>query len=130
MSLSGKGSISCENSVKAGLQGTAIGMLNMIGIGSLLKSIPGFDAENNAEQALKDAQDALNNAQSTWSTAITDIKYQIIEDQINNLQSLIKAAASQQALIIETLSQKIDSNSLMISMLIILVIFLVLYDIV
>lgn len=130
MSLSGKGSISCENSVKAGLQGTAIGMLNMIGIGSLLKSIPGFDAENNAEKALEDAQEALNNAQSTWSSAITNMQFQIIQDQINNLQSLIKAAASQQALITETLSQKIDSNSLMISMLIILVIFLVLYDIV
>lgn len=130
MAVSNSAGMSCDNSLEAGLQGTVMGMLNLVGVGSLLEGSSGFDAQTKADKALEEASDSLNDAVATWSTAITDMKFQIVEDQIDNLQMLIKAASSQQSLINETLSQKINSNSLMISMVVILVIFLVLYDIV
>jgi len=119
-------SASCDGSVKAGFLGAATGLLNIVGLGGLVPN----NGQADAQAALTAANNALQSATTQWTTAITNEKYKIIEDQIDNVQSLVTTATNQQAVINESLGEKIETNALLIGMLVALVAFLVMYDII
>ena len=131
MSISFTQSLSCgSDSTKAGLEGALSGLLGVVGLGGVVSAIPGMDTEKKTQDALAAAQQNLQTQTTKWQSAIQDMKTQVIEDQIGNLQSLITASANQQYVIDETLSEKTQSNALLISMLVALVFFLVMYDVI
>lgn len=130
MSISFSQSLSCgSDSTRAGFEGAVEGLCNIVGLGGVVSAIPGMDTAKKAQAALSDANDQLKKITNQWQQTLTDMKTQITEDQIADLQSLIDASSKQQGLIDETLNEKVQSNSLLISMLVVLVLFLVMYDI-
>ena len=130
MSISFSQSLSCgSDSTKAGLEGALTGLCNIVGLGGVVSDIPGMDTEQKAKDALADANTNLQKVTAQWTTTLNNMKTQIQQDQVNDLQSLIDASVTQQSVINETLNENVESNSLLISMLIVLVLFLVMYDI-
>jgi hypothetical protein len=117
------GSPSCNGSWKAGLEGAAKGFVNIIGLGGLIPQ------DTQGQDDLSAAQASLSSATTEWNKAIAAEEARITEDQISYLQTLIVFASDQQQAINTMLSEKEQTNSLLIGMLIVLVIFLILYDV-
>ena len=123
-SLEQGGSPTCDGSWKAGLLGAAKGFVGMIGLGGLIPQ------DNSAKEALESAQSSLQNATTQWNKAIQAEQDVILQDQIAYVQQLVVFASDQQQAINEMLGEKEETNGLLIGMLIVLVIFLILYDII
>jgi hypothetical protein len=123
-SLEQGGSPTCDGSWKAGLLGAAKGFVSMVGLGGL---IPG---DNTAKDALESAQSNLQSATTQWNKAIQAEQDVILQDQIAYVQQLVNFASDQQQAVNEMLGEKEETNGLLISMLVVLVIFLILYDII
>ena len=131
MSVNFSDSISCgKQGWKAFGQGLFTGLLSVIGLGSTVSNIPGMSAQQDAQNNLTSAQAALSTATTQWGQAIDNEKTAIIQDTDVLLQALIVASNNQNAVIDETLNEKIENNSSLISVIIILVVFLILFDIV
>jgi hypothetical protein len=99
-------------------------------MGSLVSAIPGMHDSQDAQQALQQAQQDLSTITKEWQDAIAQEKFKILQDEEDLLQGMIKANQNQQAVIDETLNEKVQTNSLMITMLTILVVFLIIYDLI
>ena len=110
------------DSVAAIFGGLGEGLLGIIGLGSL---IPGQDSANDA---LKDAQEQLNNAQAKWTDIIQSQQFGILQDKITYLQDVMVFSSAQTSILNEMTNESVGENRLLIYMLIILVIFLILYD--
>ena len=123
MSIDFSQSGSCDGSVAAGITGALKGSLGMFGLGGLIPS------DSDAQEMLTQAQQNYTKATTTWSNAISDEKSAIEEAQNAYLQECIDFSIKQQQIINQLLGQKIGTNSLMIGMLFVLIIFLILYDI-
>ena len=125
MGISYEVSPSCGNSsITEGLIGMVDGLLGMFGLNGLLPS------SGVAKEELLKAQQAMEKAQTEWAAIIQDVKFKIIQDQLSYLQELMNFSNLQVNVMFETVNEKIATNSLMITMLVILVVFLILYDIV
>lgn len=123
MSIDYKQSPSCNGSWLAGLDGAGKGILNLVGAGALIPS------DNQAQEDLQAAQTSLSVATTEWNKAIADEKAVIVTDRERYLRQLITFSSDQQSVINEMLGEKIQTNSLLIGMTVILIIFLILYDI-
>lgn len=124
-------SASCGKSgIKAGIEGALSGFANIVGAGALVSGIPGMHDTENAQAALQEAQKNLSDVTAKWQAAITNEKFKILQDESDLLQKMIQANQNQQAVIDETLNEKVQTNSLMITMLTILVVFLIIYDLI
>jgi hypothetical protein len=114
----------------AGIEGALSGFANIIGAGPLISAIPGMNDTESAQQALQAAQKKLSDVTAKWQSAIENEKFKILQDESGLLQKMIQANQNQQAVIDETINEKVQTNSLMISMLTILVVFLIIYDLI
>lgn len=124
MSINFGGSTSCDGSTRAGGMAGVKAFCGMLGLGALVPE------DNNAKEALQAAQASLTNAQTQWNKAIQDEQNVILQDQIKYVQQCVVFASDQQQAINEILSEKEQTNGLLIGMLIVLVIFLILYDVI
>lgn len=123
LSLSGT---TCGNDgVSAGFMGAINGALGIFGLGGVL----GNSSEQASQKALSDANAQLQKQTSQWTTAILNERLNdiILATKIN--KAMTQAAEAQQNVVNEVLNDKIQTNSLMISTLAILVLFLIFYDI-
>ncbi len=120
----------CDGSTKAGITGAIVGAFNIVGAGPIISAIPGMHDPESAQQALQEAQKKLSDVTSKWQSAIQNEKFKILQDESGLLQKMIQANQNQQAVIDETINEKVQTNSLMISMLTILVVFLIIYDLI
>lgn len=123
MSLVQGGSPTCDGSWKAGLLGGAKGLVSIIGLGGLIPT------DNSAQDDLTAAQASLSNATAQWNKAIAAEQDVILEDQISYVNELVAFANDQQQAVNEMLGEKVQTNGLLIGMLVVLVIFLILYDV-
>jgi hypothetical protein len=123
MSIDFSQSGSCDGSAAAGITGALKGSLGMFGLGGLIPS------DSDAQDMLAQAQKNYTAATTKWTNAISDEKSAINEVQNQYLQQCIDFSSKQQQIINQLLGEKIETNSLMIGMLFILIIFLILYDI-
>ena len=124
-------SASCGSSgAAAGIEGALSGFANIIGLGPVVSAIPGMHDEQDAQDALQQAQANLSKVTSQWQSVITNEKFKIAEDESNFLQGLINTSQQQQYVVDEILNEKVSTNSLMIATLAVLVTFLILYDII
>lgn len=131
MAVSFSQSASCGgDSGMAGFAGALSGLANIIGLGGLVSAIPGLHDSQDAQKALQAAQANLSQVTDQWKSIIEDEKLKGLEDEENLLQTMIQANQNQQGAIDEVLNEKIQTNSLMIAMLTILVVFLIIYDLV
>lgn len=110
------------DSVAAILGGLGEGLLGIVGLGGL---VPGQDSANDA---LKDAQKALSDAQTKWSNIIESQKFGILQDKITYLQDVVVFSSAQTSILNEMTNESVGENRLLIYMLIVLVIFLILFD--
>jgi hypothetical protein len=118
--------LKCGNDgVSAGINGTLSSLLNVVGLGALLPNT----AEKDAEQALSDATTQMQTETSKWQTVLTNETTQITLDASKLATTMTQAATEQQQVVNEILKESISTNTLMISTLAILVIFLIFYDV-
>ena len=122
-------SASCDGSVGAGFKGAVAGLLNIAGLGGVFSSISGMNPAQDEQEKLQGLQSNLTAITTKWQTAITNEKFKGLEDIDSFLQALITTSQEQQSVINEVLNEKVSTNSLMIGTLVILVVFLILYDI-
>lgn len=111
-----------DDSVASIFGGLGEGLLGLVGLGGL---VPGQDSAN---EALKDAQKALSDAQAKWSNIIESQEFGILQDKITYLQDVLVFSSAQTSILNEMTNESVGENRLLIYMLIILVIFLILYD--
>jgi|UniRef100_A0A6C0KSE0 predicted PurR-regulated permease PerM len=118
--------LSCGNDgVSAGFMGAINGALGVIGLGGIL----GNTSQQDSQKALSDANAQLQKETSEWNSAILNQKLNDIILATNINKSIQNAAEAQQNVVNEILGEKIQTNSLMIGVLAILVLFLIFYDI-
>ena len=117
MSLVQGGSPTCDGSWRAK------GLVSIIGLGGLIPT------DNSAQDDLTAAQASLSNATAQWNKAIAAEQDVILEDQISYVNELVAFASDQQQAVNEMLGEKVQTNGLLIGMLVVLVIFLILYDV-
>ena len=130
MSVSFNQSASCgSGGVSAGIEGALSGFANIVGLGSLVSGIPGMHDTQNAQTALQDAQSQLGKVTSQWQQAIQNLNEKTQNDKFTLVQSLINASINQQAVLNEVLNDSVQTNTLMISTLSMLVLFLILFDV-
>jgi hypothetical protein len=129
MSIDYHGSTSCDGSGKVGLLGAITGVSNIIGLGGVLSGINGMDDVGDEQKQLQKAQQNLKDVTTKWQNAIQNLKLQGLQDEVQFLQTMITAVNEQESVITETLNEKVSTNSLMIGTLIILVTFLIFFDI-
>lgn len=104
----------------AGVSGAANGLLGIVGLGGFWNPI---DSSN-----LSQAQSALQATEEYWSQRLQQCQTALDTAQKNFLDQEIQDSKTQQAVTDEFLSERISSNSLVIGLLAMLVLFLVLYD--
>jgi hypothetical protein len=119
-----------RGSTEAGLEGTLSGIFNIVGLGGVVSAIPGMNDTQDEENELNAAKTQLAATSLNWQNKIAAMNATIDKDRIAILQSMITTNQNQQAVIDETLNEKVQTNSLMIGMLTILVFFLIVYDLV
>lgn len=116
-------SVSCSEGAAAALGGLGKSLLGLFGMGELASG------DDKTTQDLQDAQKAFNDAKEAWNETIADEKYKIQEDQLGYLQELMNYGTLQESLINETLSESVGKNTILIYMLVVLVFFLIVFDI-
>ena len=118
--------LKCGNDgVSAGVTGALSGLLNVVGLGSFLPNT----AEEDAQKALSDATTQMTDETNKWTQVLANTQLQISLDASKLSTTMTQTATEQQQVVNEILSEKIQTNSLMISTLAILVIFLIFYDV-
>lgn len=130
MAFSFSQSGSCNGSAAVGIEGTLSGLANIVGLGGLVSAIPGMNSEQDAQKNLQSAQQNLSKVTDQWKSIIGDEKLKGLEDEETLLQTMINTNANLETAITEVLNEKIQTNSLMIVVLTILVIFLIIYDLI
>lgn len=114
--------MSCDGSTRAGFLGASNATLSLMGLGGFW--------ENTDSKSLKEAQQELASAQKKWKTKLDNIKGKITEDEMKVLDIQIQKASRQHDVAEEILGEKIQKNTLVIGMLLVLVFFLIIFDLI
>lgn len=118
--------LSCgSDGVSAGIMGALNGLLGIVGLGGIM----GNTSEQASQKALSDATAQMKKETEQWSNAILNEKLENLKLYTDIVKNMSQAAQAQQSVVNEILSEKIQTNSLMIGTLAILVIFLIFYDV-
>jgi preprotein translocase subunit SecF len=114
-----------ESGAKAA--GAEIGrsLLGMFGAGDLIPN----NAEKNAQKALQEARETFNEVSQKWTEAIENQKNQIVQSQIKYLKEQVTYTQTASSIVSETLGEQLETHGTLIGMLVVLVIFLILFDI-
>ena len=114
-----------ESGAKAA--GAEIGrsLLGMFGAGDLIPN----NAEKNAQKALQEARETFNEVSQKWTEAIENQKNQIVQSQIKYLKEQVTYTQTASSIVSETLGEQLETHGTIIGMLVVLVIFLILFDI-
>jgi preprotein translocase subunit SecF len=114
-----------ESGAKAA--GAEIGrsLLGMFGAGDLIPN----NAEKNAQKALQQARETFNEVSQKWTEAIENQKNQIVQSQIKYLKEQVTYTQTASSIVSETLGEQLETHGTLIGMLVVLVIFLILFDI-
>ena len=117
-------SYSCDGSTGAGITGALKSVLGVVGASEM----PGLD-DSVASDALDKAKSDLTTTQTYYNNLISSAKLKNLEDQTSYLQDLMNFSNLQNSVVTTTIEQKQAKDELLIYMLIVLVIFLILFDI-
>ena len=96
-----------KNGVAAGIEGALSGFANIVGLGGLVSSIPGMSDTQDAQNKLQKAQQNLSSVTQQWQSVITNLQIKVTEDKESLLQTMIELNQNQQAVIDETLNEKV-----------------------
>lgn len=123
------GEFSCPGSNIAGAAGAGNALLGAFGLQDVA-ALSGKDGPTKkAEDDLEEARGNFEDIQSKWAEILLSKKFTITSDQIAYVQNTIEFSKIQSDSMDEKLFETTTRNSLLIGMLIVLVIFLILFDI-
>ena len=112
-------------SVRSGSVEAGRAILGLFGLQGLVANSDEVDAEKDLDNARND----FNKIASQWNNAIEKQKHNIVQSQLKYLKEQIVYSETTTSIVTETLAEKIENHNILIALLIVLVIFLILYDI-
>lgn len=108
------------NSVGKGFSGAANGLLGIFGLGGFWHPVD--------KKKLNDAKAALAKAKTYWTQIIAQKRRKLTAEMIEYVQYLEEETADQEKVVDNYIEDQIKKNGLLITMLIFLVFFLILFD--
>jgi hypothetical protein len=111
-----------SDSAAAGALGALNGLLGVVGLGGL------FNPTKDSTEELEKDRANLQAATEVWNEKLSNAKEQIVQDQLTYLQNITNFSSVQNSAVEQSLQEQIETNFTLIIMLIVLVFFLILFD--